>query len=250
MLHKASPSVASGRLEADGLCVPFPPCRDEPDAIFRLNDNTVHWTLAGGMGGISELKRRGRRVARNRTSFCSSTLECDSEGSPWFYFLQQFYDHTVSQLVRIKSISTYISFYPSLSLPLFLSTYICIYTSSRFYTPRPSFFTPFRTPDWRWRWIEEEARCRLPPLFASLPFLKAASSPHFSRLSLSFRPPLFLCQTLPADFLLAFTYKRPASSEQVIAVWSPNQRRKSVFKSITLQKKKGGGKSRFLLLLI
>lgn len=205
MLHKASPSLASGRLEADGLCVPFPPCRDEPDAIFRLNDNTVHWTLAGGMGGISELKRRDRRVAHNRTSFCSSTLECDSEGSAWFYFLQQFYDHTVSQLVHIKSISTYISFHPSLSLPLFLSTYICIYTSSRFYTPRPSFFTPFHTPDWRWRWIEDEACCRLPRHFASLPFLKAASSPHFSRLSLFLTAFISLSNTagrLPFSFYL------------------------------------------------
>lgn len=208
MLHKASPSVASGRLEADSLCVPLPPCRDEPDAILRLNDNTFHWTLAGGMGGISELKRSGDpgRLAGSPITAPRSApplLNVTAKVRRDFIFSSSFMT-TPSHSGYILNLSRPIS----LSISLFLSTYICIYTSSRFYTPRPSFFTPFHTPDWRWRWIEDEACCRLPPHFASLPFLKATSSPHFSRLSF-FRPAFISLSNTAGRLPFSFYFQEP-----------------------------------------
>lgn len=72
ILSKASPSVASGSLGADGLCVLLPLCRGEPGAISRPSDNTFEWTLAGGMGGLSELKRSGAPVRRARSPVVAS----------------------------------------------------------------------------------------------------------------------------------------------------------------------------------
>lgn len=197
MLHKASPSVASGRLEADGLCVPFPPCRDEPHAIFRLNDNTVHWTLAGGMGGISELKRSG-----DPGSLAGSPIIGPHSAPPLlnvtakvrrdFIFSSSFMT-TPSHSWYILNLSRPIS--PSISLVLSPSFSLHIYV---YIPPVDSILHVhlFSLPSTHQ--IEGEDELKTKPAVGFLPTLPAF---HFLKppllltfpVSLSFCPPLFLC---------------------------------------------------------
>lgn len=108
MLCNASPSVASGKLKADGLCVPLPPCRGEPGAILRPIVTAIHWTLAGVMGGISKLKRSGDPSRRARSPVIvprsaptllnvTAKVRCDC------IFSSSFYVHAVSRLVHIHT---------------------------------------------------------------------------------------------------------------------------------------------------